>query len=387
MVRKVREIFNGIDKLLLIVVIIFFIVGLLNIVTASSQVAVIRYKQSLYNYFYKQLAILIVGLIATIIILAVPTRHYKLWGTAFFIGVLILSIAVSIQGNVWNGNKNWIEVPLLGTLQPSEFAKPALIVCLSLLFEKFYRKLRTKNISHLNMIIAILTCGLIFPLIIFTQHDMGTMIVILLIFVVLFLASPILRKEKLITIGCSLGLGLICLFILFLVAGNIFTKSQKSRFDFWNPCSKYESTGYQICNGFIAINTGGLTGVGIGASKQKSYIPESHTDSVFAIFAEEYGFIGSSFIFLGYMIVIYRILKISANAHTIRGRYMTLGVATYIFFHILINLGGLFGIMPLTGIPLPFLSYGGSFTLSLILSLAVVQSVSIETRNRKVIIK
>ena len=157
-----------------------------------------------------------------------------------------------------------------------------------------------------------------------------------------------------------------------------------SRFDFFNPCSKYETTGYQICNGFIALNDGGLFGLGIGKSKQKySYIPEPHTDSIFAIIGEEHGAIKCSFIFLTYIFVLFRILKISTNATTLRGRYICLGIATYIFMHIFINLGGLFGIIPLTGVPLPFLSYGGTFAISLMCSLAVVQRVHIETKLEK----
>lgn len=386
MIKKVRKTINGMDKSLLIVTVIFFAIGLLNIVTASSQVAVIRYKESLYNYFYKQLAILFVGFIATIFIVKTPTSHYKLWGNVYFMVVLLLSIFVSIRGEEWSGNKNWIAIPLLGTVQPSEFAKPAVIIVLSMMFEKYYYKLRTKNISHLNMIGYILMAGLIFPLIIFTQKDMGTMFILTSIFAVMFLASPILKKEKMKTILLSLGLLAVCLIMMVGVAGKIFTKSQTSRLDFWNPCKKYESTGYQICNGFIAINTGGLKGVGIGESKQKSYIPESHTDSVFAIIAEEYGFLGSTLIFLTYIFILYRILRLSANASTIRGRYMCLGFATYIFLHILINLGGLFGVMPLTGVPLPFLSYGGSFTLSLTISLAIIQRISIETKYKRILV-
>ena len=143
--------------------------------------------------------------------------------------------------------------------------------------------------------------------------------------------------------------------------------------------------GYNICNAFIAINDGGLFGVGIGKSTQKySYIPEPHTDSAFAIIAEEYGVIGCAFIFIGYTIILWRIIIISSNASTKRGRYMCLGIATYVFAHILVNMGGLFGLMPLTGVPLPFFSYGGSFVISLIAAFAIVQRVNIETKNQKI---
>ena len=130
---------------------------------------------------------------------------------------------------------------------------------------------------------------------------------------------------------------------------------------------------------------GGLTGVGIGKSTQKySYIPEPHTDMVFAILAEEYGFIVGAAIILIYAVLIYRLLMLSSRANTIRGKYMCLGIATYIMAHIVVNLGGLFGIIPLTGVPLPFLSYGGSFTLSLIVALGIAQRVHIETKRYKI---
>mgnify|MGYP004471520979 FL=1 len=108
---------------------------------------------------------------------------------------------------------------------------------------------------------------------------------------------------------------------------------------------------------------------------------------VFSIIAEEYGVIGCSFIFLAYIIILYRIIKLSMKTKNLRNRYICLGVATYIFLHIFINLGGLFGLIPLTGVPLPFLSYGGSFTLSLISSLALIQKIHIEYKNEHIKIK
>lgn len=384
--KDIKKIIDGMDKPLLIITVILFAFGLLNIVTASSQLSVIRYNSSLYRYFYKQLAVIIVGLVAAIMVLRIPTKQYKLWGFLAFLVVGFLAIAVTLYGHNLGGNKNWLYIGPI-QVQPSEFAKPVVIVCLSLLFEKFYRKLRTKNIKHSDMIGWIFIAGLFFPLIIFTQSDYGTMIVLIAIFGIMFLASPILRKEKFFSILLLMVLGLIGILIMTKVSGSLFSNSQSSRFDFFDPCSKYESGGYQICNGFIAINSGGLTGVGIGESKQKSYIPESPTDSIFAIVSEEYGFIGSTIILLSYVIIIYRILKLASNSNnTIRGRYICLGVSVYLWLHIMINLGGLFGVMPLTGIPLPFLSAGGSFTLALIVSLAIVQRISIEIKNKKITI-
>ena len=174
------------------------------------------------------------------------------------------------------------------------------------------------------------------------------------------------------------------LFGVYLWKGHVLTETQLKRFDFFNPCSKYEESGYQICNGFIAINDGGLLGLGIGKSKQKySYIPDPHTDSVFAIIAEELGFLLSTLIFIAYIFILGRILRIASRASTLRGRYMCLGISVYMFLHILLNLGGLFGILPLTGVPLPFLSYGGTFTICFTCSLAIVQRVHIETFSQR----
>lgn len=380
---KFLKTLKDMDKVLLIVSIILFVFGLFNIVTASSQVSVLRYNQSLYQYFYKQLFTLIIGCVATIIILKFPTKSYYIFGKAAFFVVAFLSVLVTFKGENYSGNQNWISV--FGfVFQPSEFAKPVLIVYLALLFEQFYKKLRNKNINHYDMIGKILLIGVFFPIMIFTQNDLGTMIIIACIFGFMFLASPILREEKIKTLGIVLVVGIISLLVIYFNTGKIFSEAQANRFDFYDPCSKYESGGYQICNGFIAINSGGVFGVGIGNSRQKSYIPESHTDSVFAIIAEEYGFFITTIILFLYVVVLYRILRLSSVSGTIRGKYICYGIAFYLFLHILVNLGGLFGSLPLTGVPLPFLSYGGSFTLSLTISLAIVQKIHIEYKNEKI---
>lgn len=384
---KLSKAIKNMDKTLFIITSLLFVFGLLNIVSASSQTAVLKYNHDLYSYFFRQLITIILGVIIGIFIIKTPTKSYKLLGPFFFIVVALISLAVSFTslGATYSGNNNWINIHGF-TFQPSEFAKPIMIVCVSLLFEKFYNKLRSKKTiprDRYDMIFKIMLVGLFFPAVIFLQRDLGTMIVITMIFAILFLTSPILRIDKLRTTGLCLILGVILLFIL-MSKGDLFSNAQSSRFNFFNPCSNYETGGYQICNGFIAINSGGLLGQGIGKSKQISYIPESHTDSVFAIIAEQYGLIVTTIIFILFAVLLKKILDISSNSTTIRGRYICLGVASYIFLHILINLGGLFGIMPLTGIPLPFLSYGGSFTISLICSLAVVQRVAIENKNNKV---
>lgn len=385
--KKVKKLFESIDKPLFFVMLIIIIFGLLNIVTASSRETVVRYEQSLYHYFFQHLIMLTISFIGSIIIVNTPTKAYKVLVPFLYIIVLGLLIYLSVMGSAKRGSINWIKIGGF-TFQPSELAKPVMIVLLALTFERCYKKLRTLNTNHYNMIGFILLIGLIIPVIVFFQGDLGTCLIILGIFVVMFLASPILKIDKFRTSIFLFIVGIIGVMGVYIIKGNLLTNKQLERFDFFNPCSKYEETGYQICNGFIAINDGGLFGLGIGKSKQKySYIPDPHTDSVFAIISEELGFLLSTLIFIAYIFILGRILRIASTSNTIRGRYMCLGVAVYMFLHIILNLGGLFGILPLTGVPLPFLSYGGTFTISLICSLAIVERVHIEMYNQKSIKK
>jgi len=260
-----------------------------------------------------------------------------------------------------------------------------MIIYISVLFEEFAKLFSSNDRKRVDKIALVLIVGFVIPVCTFLQKDLGSVLIMLATFAILFIFSPIKLKDKLKTTGLVLCLCLFLVVISLAVKGYVLSPAQMARFNYLNPCSKYESTGYQVCNGFIALNNGGLFGLGIGKSQQKySYIPEPHTDSIFAIIGEEYGVLKCSFIFLGYIFVLFRILKISANATTSRGRFICLGIATYIFSHIFINLGGLFGLIPLTGVPLPFLSYGGSFAISLMCSLAVVQRIAIETKKDKI---
>jgi len=385
LLKNIKNLVKNMDKPLLILTIILFLFGLLNIVTASSREAVVRYGLSMYYYFFRQLMMLVAGLIVSYILLKMNTRAYKNLMSVAYTGSLMLVVLLFFIGIEVNGATNWLPLPGIGTIQPSEFAKPVMIVCLAILFEQNYRILKSNNTKRYEKIGGILIVGCLIPVMTFLLKDLGTMLVMLSIFGVMFLVSPVRKTDKIKTILILIGVACVGMALIVLKRGYLLSPAQMSRFDYFNPCSKYESTGYQVCNGFIALNDGGLFGLGIGKSKQKySYIPEPHTDSVFAIIGEEYGLLRCSLIFIAYIIIIYRILNISNKATTIRGRYICLGVAVYIFMHIFINLGGLFGVIPLTGVPLPFLSYGGSYAISLMASLAVVQRINIETKLHKI---
>ena len=377
-----RKVIRDSDKLILFITIVLSLFGLFNIVTASSREAVINLEKSIYYYFYRHLLILIASLIASIIVMNMSLKKYYKFIPLLFFGIIGLNIFLIVQGTTTRGASNWIDLGFFN-LQPSELAKPIMIIALAFYLEKFSKVLVSNKVNHLKYILIILAIGIPLILLVVLQKDLGTAIILAMIFTFIFLTSPILPQDKFKTIfvgGVVLLTGVLGYIV---IKGNPLTKAQLSRFDYRNPCSHYSTTGYQICNAFIAINKGGAFGLGIGKSTQKySYIPEPHTDMVFSIISEENGLVGGSLIFLCYIVLIYRILRLARITDTIKNRYICIGVSTYIFMHIAINLGGLFGLIPLTGVPLPFLSYGGSFTLSLLISIALVQRVSIETKRR-----
>lgn len=383
-----KKLWSKMDKPLLIITVVLFLFGLLNIVTASSREAVVRYDVSTYHYFIKQLEMLLAASVLSFILLHLKTKSYRQLIPLAYGLVVILSAALFKFGVEVNGAINWLPVPGIGTIQPSELFKPVMIIFVAVLFEQYTRLFQSDNPKRYNKIGMILMIVAIVPLMTFMQKDLGSVLIMLGIFAVMFIASPIRKMDKLRTIGLVVVVGILGMAVLTLKQGYLLSNAQMARFDFFNPCSKYETNGYQVCNGFIALNDGGLFGLGIGKSKQKySYIPEPHTDSVFAIIGEENGVLRCTMIFIAYAYVLSRVLKISSNATTTRGRFIALGVATYIFMHIFINLGGLFGLIPLTGVPLPFLSYGGTYAISLMCSLAVVQRIHIETQLEKEKIK
>ena len=388
MLKKTMKTFSDMDKVLFFTTLILIIFGSLNIVTASSREAVVNADANMFYFFFKHVIILIISLIAFLIVLKIPTKNYKKWIPIIFIIVVGLNLFLILKGVATRGANNWINLGFM-KIQPSELAKPTLILTMSLMFSMYYKDLKNTKQKHDIVIWKIIGFGLIFPIIVFLQKDLGTAIILFGIFAVLFVFSPISTSEKFKSSSISIVILIILLIARLSITGYILSGAQESRLNnFFNPCSKYEDTGYQVCNAFIAINNGGITGVGLGKSTQKySYIPEPHTDMVFAIIAEENGVLICSLIFIAYLIIIYRILKLSMRTKDLKNKYICIGVATYIFLHILINLGGLFGLIPLTGVPLPFLSYGGSFTLSLIATLAVVQRIHIEMKNEKIKIK
>lgn len=369
---------NKMDKPLLFLTLFMFIFGLFMIFDASSMISFITFGSNT-KFFSKQLTILIISFIFSIFLLFIKTKDYKRYIYPVVLITIFLLVFLLMFGEETNGAKSWIYIFGFG-LQPSEIAKLVIIVFLS-----FFYKYNIRRLDNWFYSIFPLGIGAIFTLLTFLQPDGGTGLILFLIVVMLFFASPVSRKIKFqITL---IGLSIIATVVLVCVIAkyNPLNGMQQSRFNYTKPCTRYqESTGYQVCNGYIAINNGKLFSIDIGNSKQKYlYLPEAYTDFIFPIIVEEMGLITGIVVILIYFIIIVRILVIGKKSEDIMNSLICYGIASYIFLHVVINLVGVLGILPLTGVPLPFLSYGGSFALSLLLALTVVQRISIENYEFK----
>ena len=369
-----KKIIKYVDKPLLIVSVLLFIIGLIMVFSASNVTAYMSHDVSPYNYFIKQGLFLLVGLIMSLIMIKFTTKAYGVFSWGLLLIIIVSLLMLLVIGQAKNRAISWYDLGPI-SIQPSEFAKVITIVWLARYYEK-----NKKMTSYTKSLFPIGVCLLI-TFLIFIQPDLGTAIIYTVIVGVMFLAAPIIKEIKTKTIFALLGLIAFAGVVLIGSGKTVLLERQLERFDFTNPCDKLLTTGNQVCNCYIAINNGGLTGVGLGNSTQKYlYLPEPYTDFIFAIIVEELGIIFGVGIIVMYVFLLYRILKIGRDSPTNRGALLCYGVAVYIFLHIAINLMGIFGLMPMTGVPLPFMSYGGSFTICLIAALTIVQRVSVENR-------
>ena len=367
-----KKIIKYVDKPLLIVSVLLFIIGLIMVFSASNVTAYMSHDVSPYNYFIKQGLFLLVGLIMSLIMIKFTTKAYGVFSWGLLLIIIVSLLMLLVIGQAKNRAISWYDLGPI-SIQPSEFAKVITIVWLARYYEK-----NKKMTSYTKSLFPIGVCLLI-TFLIFIQPDLGTAIIYIVIVGVMFLAAPIIKEIKTKTIFALLGLIVFAGIVLIGSGKTVLLERQLERFDFTNPCDKLLTTGNQVCNCYIAINNGGLTGVGLGNSTQKYlYLPEPYTDFIFAIIVEELGIIFGVGIIVMYVFLLYRILKIGRDSPTNRGALLCYGVAVYIFLHIAINLMGIFGLMPMTGVPLPFMSYGGSFTICLIAALTIVQRVSVE---------
>lgn len=367
------------DKPLLVVMIIFIIFGLIMILSASSMASYMRYDNSIYYYLIRQGIFSALGLMVFLIAIYFPTKLFKKISPILVTVLIVALLGLYVYGSNNNGTLGWYDLKVI-TIQPSELGKIIII-----LFLANYYNNHKDDLDNLWTLLKPIILTIIIFVIVAMQPDFGTAFVIFGIVILIFYALPVKRKTRSPINKIFLGsIALIALVVL-LTGGSFLRDYQLKRFNFLAPCERYEEeTGYQLCNSLIAFKNGGLTGKGIGESTQKYlYLPEAHTDFIFPIIVEEWGlFVGIIVIGL-YCFMLIRILNIAKKATNLGNSIIAYGIFAYLLFHISINLIGVMGIGPLTGVPLPFLSYGGSYTLTLLFSMGLVQRVHYETYKKE----
>ena len=373
-----KSLFRKMDKTILVFMIIYSILGLVMILSASSVSAVLRYAVSPSYFFVRQLIFIVASFFVGIFfVLKIPTFRYRVLSLLYLAGVLGLLFLVFGYGFIAGGAQSWLDLGFFN-LQPTEFAKTALILFMACFYE---HSIKSKKPFMYNLIPIII--ALIIFFLVAMQPDFGGAIIIAGIVFFTFLVVPFAKDSKVAFVK-YLGIATIVGIAVLLYSGSdLFNSTQLARLKFQAPCERYmESTGYQVCNGFIAFHNGGLFGVGLGNSSQKYlYLPEAHTDFIFPILVEELGLIVGIIVIFGYAFLLYRILCIAKGCDSMRNALICYGTFIYLLLHLLVNFMGVLALIPLTGVPLPFLSYGGSFNMNVILILFVVERISIENKQ------
>jgi cell division protein FtsW len=343
---------------LLLATVSLVVLGLVMVLSASSVRAYEDYGSS-FLFFGRQLAYAVVGSAA--FVLTARMRHTA-W-RRLCVPLLLVSVALLVivlipgVGTVAGGSARWIQLGPV-TIQPSEPAKIAVIAFAATLLSHRWRRIR--DLRELTLPLAPVV-GFVAGLILL-QPDMGTaVIVVASVFIVLFAAGA--RARHLLVGGAglaTLGLGLMY------VEGYRWARVVS----FVNPWSDPQGSGYQTIQSMIALASGGPIGVGLGASRQKwSYVPNAHTDFIFSIIGEELGLIGGLAVLALFAALLFAGARIALRAPDAFGRFLAVGITGWFGVQAVVNLGAVTGLLPITGVPLPFVSFGGS---SLIVSMAAV---------------
>jgi len=368
---KIARVIKNLDYLLLGAVGLILVMGLFVLDSATVNASV-KYNMS---FVYRQMAWIVVGLIVFIVVLFVDYSKLSKYGVHIYVLNLLLLLAVLIFGEETNGAQAWIPIGPY-KIQPAEIVKALLILGLAQFLAPRIGKLNTFK----DLIPVFIYVGV--PLLlILKQPDLGTGLVYVAIMFGMLLvagASPLLLFSL---IGGGIGI------IVLAIYGHY-------AWDWWIPLKDYQLmrlvvfvdpmidphyTGWNVIQSQIAVGSGGLLGKGWGMGSQNinDFLPVQWTDFIFCVLAEEFGFIGSAILLLLFFVVIYRGIIIARKSKDTYGSLIAVGVVSMIIFHVLQNIGMTIGIMPITGIPLPFVSYGGSSLLANMMVLGLLMNVYI----------
>jgi len=364
------------DYSLIFVFILLTLFGIVMVYSASMVTAIELYQTNDSSYFYKrQVIFVLAGFVAMLISAFLP---YKMYKTNGFLGLIIFSsiatlIALDFFGKTSNNATSWFRFGPF-SLQPSEFVKLGVIVYLAAVYAKKQHYLDNFNRGVIPPIIFLgITCFLIA-----LQPDIGTAGITLLTGMIVIFCSGI--SWKTITRLILIGVGFIAILSPFIISNldSILTEKRLGRlYSFIDPFQYASNEGHQLVNSYLAIGQSGWFGVGLGKSIQKlGYLPEAHTDFIMAIIAEELGVLGVAFVIGALCFIVLKGIHIGMKCHDPFGSLLAFGISGLIGIQTCINLGGVSGLIPITGVTLPFISYGGSSLISLSIAIGLLLNVS-----------
>lgn len=364
-----------IDKPFIIVLFAILCLGLITLHSATSS----------DYYLKKQIVFVVSGLLFTLLIIKYDYSRFDKYSFILYILSIVLLVAVLIFGEEVRGTKGWIGLGPLPDVQPAEFTKIFLILA----FANFLKN-RRGNLETLSQIFpCFIYMGIPFTLIML-QPDLGTALVYIAITIVMLFfagANPKILLSVILTVILTVSMALFLHF----------------QYDTWLPLEDYQlkrltifvnpyedgeggrGLGWNTIQSLVAIGSGGLTGKGLGngTQVQGDFLPEQHTDFIYAVIGEELGFIGATLVIILYLCLIIRAIYLSLDAKDLYGSLIIMGITAMWVFHIFENIGMSIGLMPITGIPLPFLSYGGSSMLTNLIAVGLILSINI--RGRKIV--
>lgn len=397
-INKLKRLFKsrGVDKTIYLSVFILAVFGVVMIGSASIGLVTVEGEELAIKNMIKQAVFATVGTGGMIFLARVfKTRYitYIFSMRLYLIGLVAMLFCRCFEKT--NGAYAWIRFGGF-TIQPAEFMKIALILIMAYFLTEsdkaFVVKGRFKNAKVktefykekflkcvlLPMLLVMIAAGVG----VFVQLDLGTTVILVAICFVCFLATPrqYFKKYKRIVWG-FVG---ICAVICVIVATTVLKGYQISRISTWlSPTSDPYNTSFHLINSLIAFSNGGLFGLGFGNSTQKfGYIPEATTDFIGAIIYEELGIFGLALVIIPTCVIIFKLLRYSQEVKENKSRIILLGIASYFFFHLLVNLGGISGLIPMTGVPLLLISAGGSSTVSALAAIGIAQAI-IAKHNRQ----
>lgn len=369
-----------IDKPFLIVLAAIIIFGLVVLVSATKAIS-----SNPFYYLRIQIIAIFIGLAISIFIIRydysqMTKYNYLIYGTAILLLVLTLVIGEESRGTV-----GWINLGPLPAFQPAEFTKIMLIIA----FADFLSRRK----GNLNTLAELLPCFIFMAIpfaLIMLQPDLGTALVYIVITVVMMFVAGANPRIMIALILSAVAIVALSLFLHFQYGMSLPLEDYQLKrltvfIDPYDDGQGGRGAGWNTIQSLIAIGSGGLFGKGLynGTQVQLNFLPEHHTDFIYAVIGEELGFVGAAVIILLYGLLLLRAVYIAYNAKDFYGTLIVIGISAMWFFHIYENIGMSIGIMPITGIPLPFLSYGGSSMLTNIIAVGIILSVNI--RGKKIV--